>query len=176
MREPKTLRAASRQVRRREARQSAKLQESIDRFGICRPILIDGKGTIVEGHGLWEAAKARDLPEVPCIIIDHLDDAELRALRLALNRIGETGAWDADALQLEFEELAELGVDLLDTGFEMAEIDGLMLLDDDEDLASEETPAPQPAEIAVSVEATSGFLASIGWRRATLATLRSTTG
>ena len=51
-----SLRPASQQIRRRDAKQSAKLQASIDRFGLCRPILIDAEGTIVEGHGLWEAA------------------------------------------------------------------------------------------------------------------------
>jgi DNA modification methylase len=67
-----------------------------------------------------------------------------------LNRLGETGAWDPDALRLEFEELTVLGVDLVETGFETAEIDGLMLLDDDEDLAAGEAPAPQRIETAIS--------------------------
>jgi hypothetical protein len=129
-----SLRPAARSVRRRDAKQSAKLQASVGRFGLCRPILIDAEGTIVEGHGLWEAARAQGVSEVSCIVIDHLDGAELRALSIALNRLGETGAWDPDALRLEFEELTVLGVDLVETGFETAEIDGLMLLDDDEDV------------------------------------------
>jgi hypothetical protein len=141
---------ASRTVRRRDAKQSAKLQASVGRFGLCRPILIDAEGAIVEGHGLWEAARAQGVSEVSCIVIDHLDRAELRSLRIALNRLGETGAWDPDALRLEFEELTVLGVDLVETGFETAEIDGLMLLDDEEDLAAGEVPAPQPLETAIS--------------------------
>ncbi|HYA73813.1 MAG TPA: DNA methyltransferase [Roseiarcus sp.] len=145
-----SLRVASRQVRRRDARQSAKLQASIERFGVCRPILIDAEGTIVEGHGLWEAAKALGVAELPCIVVDHLDQTELRTLRIALNRLGETGAWDPDALRFEFDELIVLGVDLVETGFETAEIDGIMLLDDDEDLGAAETPAPQPPPVAVS--------------------------
>ena len=88
--------------------------------------------------------------EVSCIVIDHLNRTELRALSIALNRLGETGAWDPDALRLEFEELTVLGVDLVETGFETAEIDGLMLLDDNEDLATSEAPAPQRLETAVS--------------------------
>jgi len=66
-----------------------------------------------------------EVSEVSCIVIDHLDRTELRALSIALNRLGETGAWDPDALRLEFEELTVLGVDLVETGFETAEIDGL---------------------------------------------------
>ena len=111
---------------------------------------IDAEGTIVEGHGLWEVARKQGASEVPCIVIDHLDRTELRALSIALNKLGETGAWDPDALRLEFEELTVLGVDLVETGFETAEIDGIMLLDDEEDLAAGEAPAPQRLETAVS--------------------------
>jgi hypothetical protein len=105
---------------------------------------------IVEGHGLWEVAKAKGVSEVPCIVIDHLDKTEKRALRIALNWLGETGAWDPDARRLEFEELEVLGVDLVETGFESAEVDGMMLLDDDEDLVADAAPAPQRLETAVS--------------------------
>jgi hypothetical protein len=98
-----SLRPASRSVRRRDTKQSAKLEASVGRFGLCRPILIDADGTIVEGHGLWEVAKAQGVSEISCVVIDHLDKTELRALRIALNRLGETGAWDADALRLEFQ-------------------------------------------------------------------------
>ena len=145
-----SLRPASRSVRCRDAKQSAKLAASLERFGLCRPILIDTDGAIVEGHGLWEAARAQGVSEVFCIVIDHLDRTERRALSIALNRLGETGAWDPNALRLEFEELTVLGVDLIETGFETAEIDGIMLLDDDEDLASSEAAAPQGLETAVS--------------------------
>jgi DNA modification methylase len=145
-----SLRPASRSVRRRDAKQSAKLQASLQRFGLCRPILIDAEGTIVEGHGLWEVARKQGVSEVPCIVIDHLDRTELRALGIALNKLGETGAWDPDALRLEFEELTVLGVDLVETGFETGEIDGIMLLNDDEDLAAGEAPAPQRLETATS--------------------------
>ena len=107
--------------RRRKQTAAAKLQASLERFGLCRPILIDAEGTIVEGHGLWEVARKQGVSEVPCIVIDHLDRTELRALGVALNRLGETGAWDPDALRLEFEELTVLGVDLVETGFETAE-------------------------------------------------------
>jgi len=53
-------------------------------------------------------------------------------LRIALNRTAETGAWDVEALGVEFEELTMLGEDVVVTGFAMAEIDAA-LLEDDED-------------------------------------------
>ena len=145
-----SLKPATRQVRRRDARQSARLEASIDRFGICRPILIAADRTIIEGHGIWEAAKARGIAHVPCVIVDHLDPNDLRLLRVALNRLGETGTWSVEALRLEFEELTVLGLDLLDTGFEMAEIDTLLLEDDDEGDSSEVAISSLPGAIATS--------------------------
>jgi DNA modification methylase len=143
-----SLKPASRQVRRRDAKQSARLIASLDRFGLCRPILITSDSTIVEGHGLWEAAKARGIEQVPCLVIDHLDADELRLLPIALNRVGETGAWDLEALRVEFAELTVLGCDLVETGFEMAEIDALMLEDGDE---CEDAPlSPSPEMRAIS--------------------------
>ena len=141
-----SLKPARQQVRRRDARQKAQLQSSVDRFGICRPILISPDRTIIEGHGVWEVAKARGIAHVPCVVVDHLDPNDLRLPSIRLNRLGETGGWSVEALRLEFQELTVLGRDLLDTGFEMAEIDTLLLEDDDEG---------EVAELATSLPGTS---------------------
>jgi ParB-like chromosome segregation protein Spo0J len=132
------LSPASRPVRRRDQTQNARIRESVKRLGICRPILVNGDFAIVEGHGIWEAAKDLVVAEVPCIVIDHLDASEQRLLSLALNRIAETGEWDYDALQVEFEDLTALGEDVVLAGFEMAEIDAL-LLDEDVEAADAES-------------------------------------
>ena len=145
-----SLKPAARQVRRRDERQRARIESSIDRFGICKPILIAADRTIIEGHGIWEAAKARGIAHVPCVVVDHLDPNDLRLLRIALNRLGETGAWSVEALRLEFEELTVLGLDLLDTGFDMAEIDTLLLEDDDEGDGSELATSSLPGAFTTS--------------------------
>lgn len=44
-------------------------------------------------------------------------------MSIALNRLAETGHWDEDVLRLEFEEMIELGEDVVVSGFEPAEID-----------------------------------------------------
>jgi DNA modification methylase len=139
-----SLKPAARQVRRRDAAQNARLQASIDRFGICRPILIAADGVIVEGHGVWEVAKQKGIPEIPCIVVDHLDANERRRLPIALNRIAETGAWDVEALRVEFAELTLLGEDIVVTGFAMAEIDAVLLEDDEDpdDLEAEALALP----------------------------------
>lgn len=84
----------------------------------------------------------------PVIVIDHLDDAERRALTIALSRLAETGTWDEEALALEFEELVDIDVDVISTGFELAEIDALLIESADNGHALE--TVPQLPEVAVS--------------------------
>src|SRR6266849_1581144 len=71
------------------------------------------------------AAKRLGLTEVPAVTIADLDEAKLRMLRLALNRLGEDSGWDLDALKLEFSDILEISseIDLRISGFEMGEID-----------------------------------------------------
>ena len=134
------LRPADRRVRKSMASQSAKVELSLRQFGICAPILVDSNGRIVHGHIVWEAARRLGLETIPAVRIDHLNGTERRALSIALNRIGETGEWDVEALKVEFEELIELNEDILATGFELAEVDALLLEDDTDDAAAEDVP------------------------------------
>src|SRR5262249_42249860 len=68
------------------------------------------------------------LPEVPAVSIMEMSETELRALRLALNRITEDSIWDREALTIELSEILELAPDisLEVSGFEMGEIDALL--------------------------------------------------
>jgi DNA modification methylase len=124
-----SLLPASRRVRKIERRHVAETKISMERFGQVHPILITGKGEIIDGHIRVEAARMAGLEMVPCLVVDHLSPEELRLLRLALNRIQERGTWDLEALKVEFLELRELEIPLNVTGFEVAEID-LVILDD----------------------------------------------
>ena len=74
------------------------------------------------------AARQLGLSEVPAVSLTDLSEAELRMLRLALNRITDDAAWDREALALEFSEILELApqIDLEISGFEMGEIDVLL--------------------------------------------------
>ncbi|CUH41202.1 site-specific DNA-methyltransferase [Ruegeria atlantica] len=106
-----------------------KLKASVAQFGFVTPILLDGSGTIIAGHGRYEAAKALGLMSVPTVVADHLSYAEVRALRIADNKLAELSDWNEAALQIEFAELmdlsldGELDFDLDITGFETPEID-----------------------------------------------------
>jgi ParB-like chromosome segregation protein Spo0J len=144
-----SLRSANRRVRRASAAQDGRISASIAQFGVCQPILVNGQNQIVHGHGIWEAAQRMGLSEVPVIVIDHLTPAEIRLLSIALNRIGETGEWDEHVLCLEVQELLDLREDVIVTGFEPAEIDGL-LLDEDVDRGGVEEDVPALRTTAVS--------------------------
>jgi ParB-like chromosome segregation protein Spo0J len=135
---------ADRRVRKSTASQNAKVELSLRQFGTCAPILIDADGRIVHGHIVWEAARRLGLEKIPVIRIDHLNQTKRRALAIALNRIGETGEWDVEALKIEFEELIELNEEIFATGFELAEVDALLLEDDSEEPEAEEAlPLPE---------------------------------
>lgn len=61
--------------------------QSIKEFGFRVPILIDGKGTIIAGHTRYEAAKRLGMDKVPCIRVDDLTDAQIKAYRIADNKV-----------------------------------------------------------------------------------------
>ncbi len=102
-----------------------KIASSIKKFGFKIPLLITEDYEIVAGHGRLEACRKLGREEVPAIVIDDLNKAEIKAFRLADNRVAES-RWDDDKLGMELEELDELDIDLEDTGFDEVEIDGLI--------------------------------------------------
>ncbi len=110
------------------ARQIEQIAASIQRFGFTNPVLIDGKGRIVAGHGRVAAARQLGLSEVPTVRLDQLSDDELRAYVIADNRLAEKAGWDQELLGLEFQYLAslDLDLDLSVTGFAPPEIDVLI--------------------------------------------------
>lgn len=122
---------APRLVRTHSKKQIRQLADSIEHFGIVRPIIVDARGQIVAGRGIWEAAKLLGLPEVPVIRISHLAEVEIRAYMLADNRLAEKAGWDRELLTIELNELAillpQINLDLSITGFDPGEIDSLML-------------------------------------------------
>src|SRR5438477_6974461 len=126
-----SLNPARRRVRKADPVQIARIRASIETSGPCHPILITAQGEIIDGHLVVDAAAGLGLTEVSCIIIDHLSDADIRRLRISLNRLAETGAWDFTELRIEIQELAlEFDGELEIPGIEPEEID-LLLFDDE---------------------------------------------
>jgi ParB-like chromosome segregation protein Spo0J len=72
---------------------------SIEKFGVCQPVLISKDRTIVHGHGVVEAARAAGLTQIPVVFVEHLSPTEQRLLSITLNRLGETGQWDEEGAE-----------------------------------------------------------------------------
>lgn len=81
---------------------------SIKEFGFKVPIVIDKNGVIVAGHTRYKASKKLGLEKVPCIIADDLTPEQIKAYRLADNKVAEKAEWDFDLLQDELADLDEL--------------------------------------------------------------------
>lgn len=123
-----TLTPHPRNARTHSNKQIRQIADSIARFGFTCPVLVDGTGLILAGHGRVAAARLLGWPTVPCLRVDHLSEAEKRAYLLADNKLALNAGWDEDLLALELKDLAalDLGFDLSLTGFSIAEIDRLI--------------------------------------------------
>jgi DNA modification methylase len=137
------LRPPRRRTRQENPEQVARIAASIIESGFSQPLLVHD-GRVIDGWLRVLAARALGLDRVPVIECSHLDEPHARALALAVNRIGERGDWDLDALRLEFIELIELEIDLDATGFSVEEQDIILLdqLDAEEGEAGEEFEQP----------------------------------
>jgi ParB-like chromosome segregation protein Spo0J len=116
--------------------QVAQIAASIKEFGFTNPILIDGEGGIIAGHGRLMAARKLNLSEVPCIRLEHLTKTQARALVIADNKLALNAGWDNDLLKTEFLSLGELNYNLELTGFDLQEI--ASILDDQDDIEEPE--------------------------------------
>lgn len=93
--------------------------ESIREFGWKQPIVIDTDGVIIAGHTRYKAAKKLNCKTVPCMIADDLTEEQIKAYRLADNKVAEAAEWDFDLLDLEIVDLPSF--DMTVFGFEFEE-------------------------------------------------------
>lgn len=137
------LRPYGKNARQHSDKQVDLIARSIRSFGFINPILVDRDNVIVGGRGRYEAAQRLGLTEVPVVLLDHLGPQEIRAYRIADNRIAELSDWDDEILRLEISDLVtlelrgELNFEVSLTGFSTPEID--LILDP-------VAPAPKEAE------------------------------
>lgn len=106
---------------------------SISSFGFKVPIIVDSGNVIVAGHTRLKAAQKLGLATVPVIRADDLTEEQVRAFRLADNKVSEAASWDFEKLE---EELANIDMDMSLFGFLEAEdgIDPESVTEDDPDL------------------------------------------
>lgn len=91
---------------------------SIRQFGFKVPIVIDKNNVIVCGHTRYLAAHKLNMKTVPCIVADDLTDEQIKAYRLADNKVAEKATWDFNLLDEELGELFAVDINMEDFGFD----------------------------------------------------------
>jgi len=133
--------------------QVAQIAASIREFGWTNPVLIDGDGGIIAGHGRLLAARKLGLAEVPCIVLDHLSETQKRALIIADNKLALNAGWDDAMLGLELQELAAEDFDMSLMGFSDDELASLTadktegLTDPDDVPETPAHPVTEPGDV-----------------------------
>lgn len=115
-----------------------KVLESIKEFGFRNPILVDAEMVIIAGHTRREASILAGLAEVPYIIADDLTPEQVRAYRIADNKLAELATWDEEMLKEELFGLQEVDFPLEVMGF--TEMDLKDLFEEKEEPVKEKTP------------------------------------
>jgi DNA modification methylase len=131
--------------------QVAQVAASIKEFGFTNPILVDLENVIIAGHGRLLAARKIGMDKVPCISLDHLNDAQRKAYVIADNKLALNAGWDDQLLALELGELKDLDFDISLTGFTDDEIANLIIPEEVDGLTHEDD-VPEAPENPVTVE------------------------
>ena len=122
-----------------------KVMASIQEFGFKVPLVIDKNNVVVTGHTRLKAAKKLGIEEVPCVVADDLSDAQIKAFRIADNKVSEYAQWDEDLLKIELEQLEEMDFDLDNLNIDYSDFD-LDIGDDIEEIEPEEVEVPEVPE------------------------------
>lgn len=119
---------------------------SISQFGFKNPIVIDGNNVIICGHTRYKAAQKLGLDVVPCVIADDLTEEQIKAYRLADNKVAELAEWDIDLLGEELDDIFD--IDMSDFGFDIAgEQDSGTVEEDDFEVELPEEPKAKQGDI-----------------------------
>ncbi|MCC3306737.1 site-specific DNA-methyltransferase [Sneathiella sp. HT1-7] len=134
----------ARNARTHSKKQIRQIADSIEEFGFTNPVLVDGTGGVIAGHGRIEAARLLGMESVPTLCLADLTQEQVRAYIIADNRLAELAGWDREILAIELQELLtiDLDFDITLTGFETPEIDILIgeLEADASDIPEEDIP------------------------------------
>ena len=101
------------------------VKESISNFGFNQPILLDREYIIITGHTRYAAAKELGMTELPCIVCDELTPNQIKAYRIADNKVGQDGSWDVALLKDELKKLRIENFPVTQTGYSDAELQNL---------------------------------------------------
>lgn len=90
---------------------------SIKEFGWQQPIVVDKDMVIIVGHTRYKAAKKLGMDKVPSFFAaSSLTPEQVKAYRLADNKVGELADWDMEKLSTELDGIED--IDMSEFGFE----------------------------------------------------------
>jgi ParB-like chromosome segregation protein Spo0J len=112
--------------RRHPKKQIKKLARSLRKFGFVRPLVVDQKGVLIKGDGVFSAAIRLDLERVPVLVVDYLTDIEKRAYTIADNQLAQMADWDEQKLGEELTRLSEELFEVEVIGFDPRELSQLV--------------------------------------------------
>jgi DNA modification methylase len=115
--------------------------DSIREFGFKIPCLARSNGELIDGHLRLKAARKLGLAEIPVILCDEWTPAQVKAFRLLVNRSATWAEWDEELLAIELSDLQESDFDLSLTGFDVQELNDLLLHDPPDEDAAPPLPA-----------------------------------
>ena len=115
-----------------------KVMESIKEYGFTNPISVDADMVIIAGHTRREASILAGLDRVPYIVKDDLTPEQVKAYRIADNKLGELATWDEEMLKDELIDLQEADIDLEVMGF--TDIDIMQIFKEDDPEEKEKKP------------------------------------
>jgi DNA modification methylase len=127
----------------------SKVAGSIKEFGWQQPIVVDSEMVVIAGHTRLAAAQSLEMDKVPIVVAENLTPAQVKAYRLADNRVSQEAEWDHDLLTLELQDLVGEEYDLDLTGFSDDELAAL-LAEETEGLTDEDA-VPDVPENPVTV-------------------------
>ena len=115
----KELKPYKKNAKKHPKEQVERIANSIKEFGFTQPVLIDKNNCVVAGHGRILGAKAAGLKEVPTLCLEDLTEEQIKAYRLADNKLNESD-WDFGLLDEELVELDDV-LDMSLFGFDVVE-------------------------------------------------------
>ena len=138
-------------ARTHSRKQIWQIARSIRDHGMINPVLVDQHGNVIAGHGRILAAQFLGLTQLPVIVLDHLNEAQVRALRIADNKIAENACWDDQKLNAELAALLEEKIDLTALGFDDRELQRVLKELESQTGLVDENTAPEPPQHAITV-------------------------
>jgi len=123
---------------------------SIREFGFKNPVIVDAGNVLVAGHTRVRAARKLGIEQVPAIRADDLTPEQIRAFRIADNKLHELSQWNVELLPIELSELQDAGFEVDLIGFSDDELAGLMDTGEVKEGLTDPDAVPEPPDEATT--------------------------